>query len=104
MPVDDSAVVVDFGAVATVGRAVGMDEGRTGGDVEAVTGGRVVGAFVGLSEGCDEAVGVFVGAGEGFRVSTSFVTDATVSPDTPSEALAAASKELPLSDDSMSLE
>ena len=104
MLVNDSAIVVDFGAAAAVGRAVGIDEGRTGGDVDAGTGRGVMGASVGLSEGCTEVVGIFVGAGEGFRVSTSFVTDATVRPATPSEALAAASKELPVSDDSMSLE
>ena len=108
MVVDDIIAAFDCVAFSTVGKMVGIEEGAptggTGADVGADTGRGVVGAFVGRREGCAVVVGGFVGAGEGFRVSTSFVTEATVRPGTPSEALAAASKALPVSDDSTSLE
>ena len=78
MLVNDSAIVVDFGGAAAVGRAVGIDEGRTGGDVEA---GLAVGFLVGFPEGagigarvgtCEgKAVGVAVGTFEGTDVGAS---------------------------------
>ena len=74
---------------AIEGTPVGIDVGVMG-TVGEGTGSRIVGDPV--------------GAGEGFLVRTSFVTDATVRPEMPSAVLAAASNALELRDDSTSLE
>ena len=78
-----------------MGRPVGVDvEGGPGTGLE-----RAVGAKVRTGP-----VGELVGAGEGPRVRTSLVIDATTSSEMPSASLAAASKAVAVSDDSMSPE
>ena len=68
--------------------------------------GNTVGINVGLTVGPDVGMGVgtgvvgsFVGEGEGLRVRTCCVTEATERSLTPSASLAAASKELPVKDE-----
>ena len=71
---------------SSVGNAVGINVGLT------------VGPDVGMGVGTG-VVGSFVGAGEGLRVRTCCVTEATLRPDMPSALPAAASKAFPPSVD-----
>ena len=82
---------------ASVGINVGLD--AVGIDV-----GLGTNADVGIGTGTGVVVRNLVGAGEGLRVKTCCVTDATVRPEMPSALLAAASKAFPVRVDWISLE